>query len=83
MPYLKDPKDGKLSVTLTFLVISFLLVAGVSVAAVMGKATNSDSLLQLFYACAGLYFGRRVNLGTKSFGMDPVTTPPNKDNTNA
>lgn len=70
MPYLKDPKDGKQSVTLTFLVLAFLLVSGFSVSKVLGHSGDPDPLMQLFYACAALYFGRRVTLGNKTFGKD-------------
>lgn len=65
--YLVDPKDGKQSVTLTFLVVSFLLIAGFSVANVLDHAKDPEPLMQLFYACAALYFGRRVSLGNKTF----------------
>jgi hypothetical protein len=70
MLYLKDPKDGTQSVTLTFLVIAFVLVVGFSIATCLGHAKDADPLMQLFYACAALYFGRRVSIGNKTFGKD-------------
>ena len=65
--YLKDPKDGTASVTLTFLVVSFVLVVGFSVAAVLGHTKDTEPLMQLFYACSALYFGRRVTIGNKTY----------------
>lgn len=65
--YLKDPKDGKESVTLTFLVTSFILISGFSVACVLGQVKTVEPLMDLFYATAALYFGRRVTIGSKTF----------------
>lgn len=68
--YLTDPKDGKKSVTLTFLVITFILFAGFAGAGALGYTKDVNSLSELFYACAALYFGRRVKVGTKTFEMN-------------
>jgi hypothetical protein len=68
--YLTDPKDGKKSVTLTFVVTSFLLFAGFACAGALGHAQNVNSLSELFYASAALYFGRRVKVGSKTFEMN-------------
>ena len=67
--YLVDPKDGKQSITLTFLVVSFVLFAGFSGAEALGHAENAGSFAELFYACAALYFGRRVKVGSKAFSV--------------
>lgn len=67
--YLTDPKDGKKSVTLTFLVVSFVIFLGFACAGSLEYVKNVNSLSELFYACAALYFGRRVKVGTKSFEM--------------
>lgn len=68
--YLKDPKDNQKSVTLTFLVIAFVLFAGFSSAGALGYTKDVNSLSELFYACAALYFGRRVKVGTKTFELN-------------
>lgn len=65
--YLKDPKDGKESVTLTFMVVSYILVTGFSVAVALEQSKTAGPLMELFYACAALYFGRRVTVNGKSF----------------
>lgn len=65
--FIKDPKTGEPSVSLTFLMISFLLAAGFSIASVLDQSKNPGPLMELFYACAALYFGRRVNIGGKNF----------------
>lgn len=67
--YLTDPKTNKKSVTLTFLVISFVLFAGFAAAVSLGYAYTTGALAELFYASAALYFGRRVNVGSKSFSV--------------
>lgn len=65
--YLTDPKNGQKSVTLTFVVIAFLLFAGFACAGALGYAKEVNALSELFYASAALYFGRRVKVGNKTF----------------
>lgn len=65
--YLTDPKTKEKSVSLTFLVVSFVLFSGFSAAGAFGYVKEINSLSELFYACAALYFGRRVKVGTKTF----------------
>lgn len=67
--YLTDPKNSKKSVTLTFLVISFILFAGFSGAQALGYAESVGAFAELFYATAALYFGRRFQVGTKTFDV--------------
>ena len=62
MKYLIDPKDKKESVTMTFLVISFVLFAGAAVLTVAEVVNTTGSLSELFYASAALYFGRRIDV---------------------
>ena len=68
--YLIDPKSETKSVSLTFLVIAFFLFIGFSGAVALGYAENSGAFAELFYACAALYFGRRVKVGTKTFSVN-------------
>lgn len=68
--YFIDPKNGKKSVTLTFLIISFILFAGLATAQAIGRAESIGALDELFYACAALYFGRRAKVGSKVFSVD-------------
>lgn len=69
VPLLKDPKTGVGSVSLTLVFISF----NVWLASVIGKVAgilggmNPDQCLNMFLACAGLYWGRKFQKdGTKS-----------------
>ena len=73
--YLTDPKDGQKSVTLTFVVIAFLLFAGFACAGALGYAKDVNSLSELFYASAALYFGRRVKVGNKIFETGKENEP--------
>ena len=52
------------------MMISFLAVVIASGAMVLGKVDSTGPLLELFYATAGLYFGRRLKLK----GRDNETT---------
>lgn len=65
--YLIDPKDGKQSVTLTFMVVTFILVTGFSIAVALEQTKGIGPLMDLFYACSALYFGRRVTINNKTF----------------
>lgn len=61
MPYLKDPKTKEPSVSLTFTVVSFLVVL-TTIGLQLAKYTDSTSgALELFYGCAALYFSRRFS----------------------
>jgi hypothetical protein len=54
-----DPKDGKPSVSLTLVVISFL-ICGVSIALEITDVTKETSMsFELFGAACGLYWGRK------------------------
>lgn len=64
--YLTDPKTNKKSVSLTFLVASFILFSGFAAASCLGYVKDVNSLSELFYACAALYFGRRFDIKSKS-----------------
>jgi hypothetical protein len=60
--FIKDPKTSQKSVSLTLLLISFiaLLVGG---GLEMFEVIKTVSVLEnLFFTCAGLYFGRRINI---------------------
>jgi hypothetical protein len=73
LPTIRDPQTGRGSVSLTFVFISFNLV----VVGVVGKWSGAlggidiAQALNLFYACAALYWGRKfqnsgVDLGESS-----------------
>jgi len=65
--YLIDPKNNKKSVSLTFLVITFFLLIVASIFQTMDAIKSVGYFPELFYACAALYFGRRVQVGSKMF----------------
>jgi len=54
-----DPKTKESSVSLTLLSVSFLAIVVASVLHMSGVIEQTSSLTELFYATAGLYFGRR------------------------
>lgn len=65
--FIKDPKTGKSSVSLTMLLISFVLV----ILGILNKENSSFNIdvnqaLSLFYACSALYFGRKFSSGESS-----------------
>lgn len=76
--YLTDPKTGKQSISLTFLVISFVLFVGFSGAQALGYAEGIGQFDNLFYACVALYFGRRAKVGSKVFSVSDSLEKPNE-----
>lgn len=60
LPFIIDPKDKMPSVSLTLLVVSFVVLLGASTLHLSKLTENTSSLTELFYACAALYFGRKV-----------------------
>lgn len=58
-PWLTDPKTKEASVSLTLMVISFVVLLGASTLHLSHLTENTSSLLELFYATAGLYLGRK------------------------
>lgn len=63
LPTVRDPKTGKGSISLTLVFISFNMV----LLGLIGKATalfggiDISQALNLFYACAALYWGRKLS----------------------
>lgn len=59
VPVLRDPVTQKPSVSYSLLAISANLV----IVGILSDKINTDTALQFFYACAGLYFGRKLSFG--------------------
>lgn len=59
--WISDPKDNKPSVSLTLLIISFLLVIGAVILEVLGKIDTTSISAEIFFGCAATYFGRRIS----------------------
>ena len=57
--WLTDPKTKDKSVSLTLMVVSFVVLLGASTLHLSHITENTSSLLELFYATAGLYLGRK------------------------
>lgn len=79
LPTIRDPKTGMGSISLTLVVLSF----NIWVASIIGKVAsdaggiNPDQTLNMFLACAGLYFGRKFQRdGNK---VDFTSLPPVED----
>ena len=68
--WINDPKLKEPSISLTLMLISFTLVVTGCILEMLGKVKGISSLPELFYATAGLYFGRRFNIGGKVIGQD-------------
>jgi hypothetical protein len=67
VPVLRDPVSQKPSASFTLLVIS----SGLVIFGLLNKVANLvdgvdiENALQFFYACAGLYFGRKLTSDNK------------------
>lgn len=66
--YLKDPKNGQESVSLTITLATYLPLLALSIK--LALEGNIDPLTNLFFATAALYFGRRINYGKKVLAED-------------
>ncbi len=67
VPVLRDPVTQKPSASFTLLVVSSgLVIFGlINKAAKFVDGIDIDNALQFFYACAGLYFGRKLTSDKK------------------
>jgi len=68
--WLKDPKDGSPSVTLTILILFTVLLAVAAMFQVFGKVNNTSCLMEIFFSTSALYLGRRLNFGGKTYSSD-------------
>lgn len=68
VPLVRDPKKGRGSVSLTMVFISFniWLVSIINDVAQVFGGLNTDSAFNMFIACAGLYWGRKLTKDDKS-----------------
>lgn len=57
--WLMDPKTKEKSVSLTLMIVSFVVLLIASTLHISQFTDNTSSLLELFYATAGLYLGRK------------------------
>ena len=69
----QDPKQKEPSVSLTMLLVTFIVVLVAAGLDMAGKVKSTSVVTELFYACTALYFGRRFNIGGKQIGMDKET----------
>ncbi len=67
---LLDPKSKQKSVSLTLVIISFILVVSAAGFQVAGKVDNVSVFFEMFLTTSGLYFGRRFNLNNKIIGVE-------------
>ena len=67
VPILRDPSTQQPSASFTLLVISSgLVIFGlINKIAKLVDGVDIDNALQFFYACAGLYFGRKLTTDKK------------------
>jgi hypothetical protein len=67
VPVLRDPVSQKPSASFTLLVVSSgLVIFGlINKAAKLVEGVDIQNALQFFYACAGLYFGRKLTNDNK------------------
>lgn len=85
LPTIRDPKSGLGSISLTLVFISFNMVLIGLVGKWAGALGGIDltQALNLFYACAALYWGRKFQGGNSSLGdVDPAALSnqsPKKD----
>lgn len=72
--WLIDPKNKMQSVTLTLFVISFVVVIGMCIAEALGKVKTISASLEVLYAMAALYLGRKIDFKTKNMEVSSQGT---------
>lgn len=65
--WIKDPKTGEPSVSLTLLMVSFIAILIASFMNIADFTSKFGLLQEVFYSMVGLYFLRRANIKTKYF----------------
>ena len=66
-----DPQHkGKPSVSLTIMVISIIILITVGVMQVLDMVKSTGPFLEFTYSSMALYFGRKLNIGSKIFSSD-------------
>ena len=81
LPLFRDPKTGSSSVSLTMMVISFVIV----VVGLIGKMSkfldiNLTEGLTFFGVTSALYFSRRIGINDTTVSNDPNSTTVIKNN---
>jgi len=69
LPWIMDPKTRKQSISLTLLVITFILLIILGVLQVFDIIKVLGPFKELFYATIGLYWGRRLKIANKEYGL--------------
>lgn len=60
---IKDPKNGKASVSLTMMLIAFLIALSAAGLDMAGKVKGTSVILEIFWGTTALYFGRKLDFG--------------------
>lgn len=68
--WLKDPKDGTPSVTLTLVVLATLCTVVAGFLEVFGQTKTTSLFNEFMYSTLALYLGRRIGVGGKSYTSD-------------
>lgn len=66
IPLLRDPKIDQASLSFSLTVVSFLYAAVLIGLNVSGQVENISYAMELFYASAGLYFGKSMTINRKN-----------------
>ena len=72
LKYFVDPKTEKESISLTLMLVSFVILVVLSTLKALEHVNSVGAFQELFYATAALYFGRRVNINNKLFSSEPT-----------
>jgi len=72
LPWIIDPSTKLPSVSLSLLVLTFIGVITTNVL-MLTKQIESSAFTEIFYACAGLYFGRKLSFSNGTKTLDKTT----------
>lgn len=71
--WLTDPITKRKSVSLTLMMLVFVLAMGANIAQMFGRIKEVGITTELLYTFVGLYFGRRFTYKGKSVELDGKT----------
>ncbi len=82
MKFFSDPKDGKPSVSLTILVVSFILLIIAGGLEIFEVTKSTGPFMELVLSAFALYFGRRFSFKGQSYSSEEGSAKDIEDLTN-
>lgn len=72
LKWIIDPKHKVESVSLTMLVIAFVLIITGGILQIFKIVESTSILMEVFVTCCALYFGRNFSIAGKNYDSTPA-----------